>query len=97
MNKRSQMIPNRLGKLAKDQKGGLVLINPKGKAYAVDNDLSSLWLMLDGEKTYEELLKDLASGLQTQKKDMDPHVRVMLERLHSVELLEWRTDVSVAQ
>jgi hypothetical protein len=83
MQPKPTMIPSRLGKIAKDKHGSLVLINPKGKAYAVNNDLSSLWLMLDGEKTYDQLLSD--------HEELKTHIRIMLERLHSVELIEWRS------
>ncbi|MBH47202.1 MAG: hypothetical protein CME71_03425 [Halobacteriovorax sp.] len=89
MNPQSECLPARQGKLAKDTQGNLVLINEGGKAFAVDNDLSTIWLMLDGQKTYSEILETLSQEAPYTPSEIDPMVSEVLEKLKAAELVVW--------
>jgi hypothetical protein len=82
-----QSRPLKLGKMAKNANSdGLVLINPAGQAYAIDNDLSTIWLMLDGEKTYQETLDYLCQESEYPKNDIEEIFESTLEKLIQVNL-----------
>lgn len=83
------IIPQQCGHLAKDSQGNLVLINPAGKAYAVDHDISAVWSMLDGTRDYQEILHTLSSDSPYGAQEIDHTVREVLERLHAVDLVRW--------
>tara|TARA_R110000868_G_scaffold72133_4_gene210400 strand:- start:10377 stop:10646 length:270 start_codon:yes stop_codon:yes gene_type:complete len=89
MHPQSESLPTRQGKMAKDTQGNLVLINQAGKAFAVDNDLSTIWLMLDGQKTYSEILQKLVEEAPYSTKEIDPLVATALEKLRSADLVSW--------
>lgn len=84
-----EQIVQKQGRLAKDTDGNLVLINPEGKAYAVDNDLSTVWLMLDGSRTYQDLLETLCEDSPHSKVEIDHVVVEVLTRLKEVDLVTW--------
>lgn len=84
-----EQIVQKQGRLAKDTDGNLVLINPQGKAYAVDNDLSTVWLMLDGTRTYQELLQTLCEDSPHTEGEIDHVVIEVLTRLKEVDLVTW--------
>ncbi len=85
----NDIIPKQCGRLAKDTQGNLVLINPAGKAFAVDNDLSTVWLMLDGTRNYEQILETLTGDSPYSPQEIDETVREVLNRLHTVDLVRW--------
>lgn len=89
MSLQSEQIPQKQGRLAKDTDGNLVLVNPEGKAFAVDNDLSTVWQMLDGSRTYDDLLHTLAANAPDSKQEIDRAVSEVLEKLRSVDLVTW--------
>lgn len=89
MSLQSEQIPKKQGRMAKDTDGNLVLVNPDGKAFAVDNDLSTVWLMLDGEKTYADILTALSNNTRHSQAEIDQAISEALERLRSVNLVEW--------
>lgn len=80
--------PKKLGQMARDTEGRLVLVNPDGKAYAVDNDLSAVWSLLDGETTYQELIESLTHKRPDLKEEIDQLVKHSLSKLSSVSLVE---------
>lgn len=92
MDSIEKSMPNRLGKLAKDTDGNLVLINENGKAYAVDNDLSTVWMMLDGHKNYPQLLEALTEDASCSPQEIDGLVRSALEKLSAAELVSWESN-----
>lgn len=89
MSLQSEQIPKKQGRMAKDTDGNLVLVNPEGKAFAVDNDLSTVWLMLDGEKSYADILDTLCDNTRHSQAEIDQAISEALERLRSVNLVEW--------
>lgn len=89
MTTQTDMIPDRLGKMAKDTDGNLVLVNPAGKAYAVDDNLSSVWMMLDGKKTYSDILDQLCANTDYTSEQVNQAMTEALKRLRSVDLVTW--------
>lgn len=81
--------PVRLGKMAKDEKGNLVLINSDDKAFAINSDLSKIWFMLDGEKTTKEVVNKLSQDAESSTSEIQRVVEQALSKLESAKLIAW--------
>ncbi len=82
-------LPNRLGKMAKDENGNLVLINEEDKAFAINSDLSKIWFMLDGEKTISEVVRQLSKDAETSSKEIQRVVEIAIAKLATAKLVTW--------
>lgn len=86
----SETIPSRQGQMTKDEEGRLVLVNPDGKAYAVDNTLSAVWSIVDGQKNVEQLTETIFREHPTNdKKEIQSVIEASLLKLESVNLTNW--------
>lgn len=83
-------LPLRQGKMAKDEKGNLVLVNKEDKAFAINSDLSKIWFMLDGEASLDDLIHQLSRDAQASKHEIKQILVTAIEKLESAELVTWK-------
>jgi len=57
----------------------------------VDNDLSTVWLMFDGNRSYHEVIEELGRNSPHQAQEIDEIVKKALHRLSEVNLIEQET------
>jgi len=82
-------MPLRQGKMAKDEKGNLVLINKEDKAFAINSDLSKIWFMLDGEMSLDVITNHLSKDAQISKNEIKQVLISAIEKLESANLVTW--------
>lgn len=90
MNLTAQSVPERQGEMKKDEQGRLILINPEGKAYSIDDGLSTIWTLADGQASIKEMTEKIIQ--QNPNNDADQIQSVIessLLKLNSVQLATW--------
>lgn len=80
--------PLRLGRLGQDSSGNTVLINPQGKAFAINQTIKKTWEACDGKKNQHDIIKFLIqdSKQKTSTGSLRKHYHEILERLKSTNL-----------
>lgn len=82
-------MPLRQGKMAKDEKGNLVLINNEDKAFAINSDLSKIWFMLDGEMSLDVITNHLSKDAEISKSEIKQVLISAIKKLESANLVTW--------
>lgn len=81
--------PVKLGKISKDTAGNPVLINPQGRAYAINRLITEVWDMLDGAKTPEQVIEEFIQKASIASQDVDrssTEIYEIIRKLKSVNL-----------
>lgn len=81
--------PVRMGKVTKDKEGNPVLINPQGKAYAINEKIVRVWELLNGKNRPEDVISGLSSTYsldQMRENEVQAEIFQMIKKLKSVNL-----------
>ena len=83
-------IPTQRGKMAKDEKGNLVLINEEQVAFAINADLSKVWLALDGNHSIKEIIREFSKNAKASENEITDIILKSIQKLDSAELVAWK-------
>ncbi len=79
--------PIKKGKLAKTEDDKLVLVNDKNQAFVVDQAVIGIWKMLDGNKTVNEVVQEVAKGTDAMPEQLSPQITAIVDKLKEVGLV----------
>ncbi|MFQ5819363.1 MAG: PqqD family protein [Candidatus Heimdallarchaeota archaeon] len=79
--------PIKKGKLAKTEDDKLVLVNDKNQAFVVDQAVIGIWKMLDGNKTVNEVVQEVAKGTDAKAEQLSPQITAIVDKLKEVGLV----------
>lgn len=90
MNITAQSIPERQGEMKKDQQGRLILVNSQGKAYSIDDSLSTVWTLADGDLNIEQMTQKICQeNPNHDRQQVQSLIEASLLKLNSVQLATW--------
>ena len=73
------------GELTEDKNGNQILINFKGKAFAIDSKIGLIWNEIEKSNSYQEEIEDRLN----QEYDIKPdNTRSILKKLKNAELIQ---------
>ncbi len=79
--------PIKKGKLAKTEDDKLVLVNDKNQAFVVDQAVIGIWKMLDGNKTVNEVVQEVAKETDAMPEQLSPQITAIVDKLKEVGLV----------
>ncbi|MFQ5819385.1 MAG: PqqD family protein [Candidatus Heimdallarchaeota archaeon] len=79
--------PTKKGRVAKTDEGKLVLVNDINQAYIVDQSIISVWNMLDGTKTVNDVTQDIAQRIDAKPEQLAPQINATVEKLKELGLI----------
>mgnify|MGYP006435026679 CR=1 FL=1 len=78
--------PVKTGKASQDTEGNPVLVNPQGKAFAVNTILKGVWDKLDGARTVEQVVDELVDSEKNREGYKRDDLEEIIRRLHQANL-----------
>ena len=78
--------PVKMGKSSRDTQGNPVLVNPQGKAFAINHILRTIWEMLDGNRTVDQLVEEIVETSDNTEGYQREDLREIVQRLYQVNL-----------